>query len=157
MREVGRFLWGMFKRYLPMEICGTITAMLAGIIVYNSTENTVLAAVAAAWSENIGFYGYAAYAEVRKYYKTHTGGWLSHVSIFFKSLRNLLTEFGMAEIGDTILIRPALMTLFQALLGAGAIGLFVGKIAADIIFYVIAAIGFLIRKNCYKGQGEEED
>ena len=136
-----------------MEICGKITAMLAGVIVYNRTGNTVLAAVAAAWSENIGFYGYAAISEVREY-KTHTGGFWSHFFIFFKSLRNLLTEFGMAEVGDTVLIRPALMTLFQVILGAGAIGLFAGMIAADVIFYAIASVGYLLRNRLKKKEDE---
>lgn len=151
------FIWSLVKRYAPMEIAGTFTAMLAGIMVYYYTGNTIAAAVAAAWSENIGFYGVGAYIESRPHYKNHDGGLWSHFKIFLKTLRNMITEFGLAEAGDTLLMRPFCMTLFQALLGAGAVGLFVGKIAADVLFYGLAAIGHRLSRRLYGDPEEEEE
>ncbi|MBT4119979.1 MAG: hypothetical protein HOG89_00425 [Candidatus Peribacter sp.] len=143
-----------------MEICGTITALAGGMLAYQASGNIVLAAVAATWAENVGFYGVAAWIELRKYYKekSHQGeGFFAHVRIFFKSLRNLLTEFGLAELGDTLVVRPAMMTLFQALLGGGAVGILVGKLVADALFYGLAGIGYLLRIYLFEKKNKEQD
>ena len=51
----------------------------------------------------------------------------------------LLAEFGPAELLDTLLIRPAALTLGVFLLPDPLWGLLAGKVFADIVFYAIAA------------------
>ena len=56
----------------------------------------------------------------------------------------LLAEFGPAELLDTLLIRPAALTLGVFLLPDPLWGLLAGKVFADIIFYAVAAGAFTI-------------
>jgi hypothetical protein len=56
----------------------------------------------------------------------------------------LLAEFGPAELLDTLLIRPAALTLGVWLLPDPIWGLLAGKVVADVIFYAVAAGSFTI-------------
>lgn len=136
-------------RYLPLEVAGTSTALLGGMAAhYLSGGNEIAAAVAGAWCENVGFYGTAALRELFHYRAKHKEDkrWWRYPLIFFKSVRNLIAEFGLAEAFDTVLIRPAFMYAFQKLSGNAPLGILAGKVAADVIFYGIAVTAYEIRK-----------
>ena len=55
-----------------------------------------------------------------------------------RALRAVVSEFGVAELCDTLLVRPFLMYAFAALLGGVLAGVLAGKLAADVIFYALA-------------------
>ena len=62
----------------------------------------------------------------------------------------LVAEFGVAELLDTLLIRPAALMLGVWLLPDPLWGLLAGKVVADIVFYAIAAGAFTVtaRPGC---------
>ena len=56
----------------------------------------------------------------------------------------LVAEFGVAELLDTLLIRPAALVVGVWLLPDPMWGLLVGKVFADVVFYAIAAGAFTL-------------
>lgn len=137
------------RRYIPAEVLGTITALIGAWTVYANTGSFV-AATASGWvGEGIGFYGYFINKELllntRRY---------NEYSFFKRILlaiaaasTNLLVEFMPAEILDNFIIRPFLMYLIPHYVHPYPIGFLVGKFSADILFYVLAIVGYETRKH----------
>jgi hypothetical protein len=127
-------------RYLPAEIVGTAAMVIAGIAVTALTDNAALIAVAALLGEIVGFYVVLAvtiYAE-----QTHVAAtWRTAVG---RTSMLLIAEFGVAELLDTLLIRPVALMLGVWLLGDPMWGLLAGKVVADVIFYAVAAGAFTV-------------
>jgi|TARA_B100001971_G_C17694859_1_gene288791 hypothetical protein len=134
------------KRYGFAEIFGTITAYLGFIFLDFLTGNNILAAYGGVIGENIGFYGTMFVRELMHDLSVSNKiGKRYSLVASFKTLKKLLTEFGPAETLDTFVIRPFTMNFGVKFLGKG-IGIFAGKITADIIFYIPTIISFEIRK-----------
>lgn len=87
--------------------------------------------MAAAIAETLGFYAVAAIVVAR----THRARRLR------RTARDLAVEFGPAEVLDTVLLRPALMYLGVHVLGDLTAGVLVGKLLADVVFYLLAVAG----------------
>ncbi len=140
-----------FKRYLPAEISGTIGAILVAQVVFLITENRILSAYAGTIGEGISFYGTIFIREqINDLKKSKEKGKKHGIKEFSKTIRNLLVEFGPAEFLDSILIRPFFMYLFPVIIGNFAIGLFVGKIVADIVFYIPTIVMYELKKKHLK-------
>jgi hypothetical protein len=151
-RRRGFVFWVV--RYLPAEIVGTAAMVLAGIGVTIWTDNAALSALAALLGEIVGFYAvlsitiYAEQIEVSATWPTALG----------RTGLLLIAEFGVAEVLDTALIRPAALMLGVWLLPDPVWGLLAGKVAADIVFYTIAAGAFTLsdRAGLRDGRHNEE-
>jgi len=128
---LSEWLW----RYLPLEIIATITALMGAGLVSLVTSNQVALAFAGTWGENIGFYGYAAWRD----YRTHQG--------FLRLAGHMLVEFGPAEALDSFVVRPACMYLGQQMTGSLGWGIALGKIAADVVFYVLVIASYELKKR----------
>ena len=61
------------------------------------------------------------------------------------ALRDVVSEFGVAEAVDTVFARPLLMFAFVAPLGLVG-GVVVGKLTADAVFYALAIPAFELRE-----------
>jgi hypothetical protein len=70
----------------------------------------------------------------------------------FGAVRALLWEFGVAEVLDSFLVRPLCMYAAVRLTGTLALGIILGKLAADAVFYAIAITFYEIGK---KRRGEK--
>ena len=138
--------WG--RRYLPAEIIGTVTAVLGAYGVHALTHSTVAAAIAGSISETIGFYSYFAVRDgSRLYAKHHTHPPFKRAMLTaWHTVRDMLIEFGPAEIVDSLFFRPFCMYMGPHLLHNFGVGLIAGKIVADIIFYGFAAAGYECKK-----------
>lgn len=125
------------KRYLPAEIVCTLTALVSASATHLLTKNDVLTALAGTWGENIGFYGVMIARDIHSSTKHHkkSGNNYTFMSLF-KNLRNIVLEFGPAEAIDSFVSRPFMMYIFPKVTGSIYIGIFLGKIAADIIVYI---------------------
>lgn len=132
-----------FKRYLPAEIACTIGAILAPTLLAFYTDNLIALALAATWGENLGFYGTMLIQELREKEKLN-------LKNFYKSIRNITIEFGLAESIDSFLTRPAIIFFTTSYIENLQLAVLVGKIAADIIFYIPAIIGYELRKKHLK-------
>ena len=114
--------------------------VLAGLVVTIWTDNAAVIALAALVGEIIGFYAvlaitiYLEQAQVAQQLRGAVG----------RTGLLLVAEFGVAELMDTLLVRPAALMLGVWLLRDPLWGLLAGKILADIVFYAVAAGAFTV-------------
>jgi len=136
------------RRYLPAEIIGTVTAVLGAYGAHALTHSTVAAAIAGSISETIGFYSYFAFRDGSKMYaKHHKHPPLKRALLTaWHTIRDMLIEFGPAEVVDSLFFRPFCMYMGPHLLHNFGVGLIAGKIVADLIFYGFAAAGYEFKK-----------
>lgn len=137
-RRRGPVFW--IIRYLPAELVGTAAMVFAGLLATIWTESAPLIALAALAGETLGFYLVLAvtiYSEQAQVSAT----WRRAVA---RTGMLLLAEFGAAELLDTFVIRPAALMLGVWLLPDPLWGMLAGKVAADIVFYSIAAGSFTV-------------
>lgn len=128
----------LLRRYGPLELAGTAGALAAAWGAHAVTGSLAAAAVAGTAGENAGFYGLAAVAAIRRHAER---GWRSPrvaLRVGWRAARDLAVEFGPAELVDSFWARPGLMYALGAWLGVGP-GVVAGKLAADVVFYAVAA------------------
>jgi hypothetical protein len=130
------------RRYIPSEILGTTTALLAAWAAMSATGSVAVAALAATWGENVAYYGLMLVRDLR-------AGSCRSPREALLTLRNIVLEFGPAELLDSFLIRPAALYAGVVLLPGLAVGVLAGKLVADVIFYVPTIISYelLGRRN----------
>ena len=122
------------RRYLPAEAAGTSAAVAAAAIAAGAGAGS--AVVAASWAESVGFYAFVTARELRL---------ARGPGSVVQAVRNVVSEFGVAELADTLLVRPLLMYAFVGLLGGLLPGVIAGKLAADIVFYALAIPAYELR------------
>lgn len=131
-------------RYLPAEALATSGAVLGGLLIDYLTKNSVLTAFGATWGENLGFYGTIFFQDLKKRMRQDNTITIGGI---IKVLRGIFLEFGTAEFFDSFLIRPMAMYYSAKFIGNLAVGLAVGKLAADLIFYIPTIISYELRKK----------
>lgn len=136
------------KRYLPAEVLSVLATLLAASITFNLTQNQLKTALAATWAGNLFYFGYILLIDVWKTYKAGMQNGRNYtVKTFLRNLRALLVEFGIAEVFDSFLIRPALMYYLPLLFGSLNWGILAAKLLADVTFYVPAIISYEFTKR----------
>ncbi len=135
------------RRYLPLEIAATVCSLAGGLGAAVVTTNGGVIAYAATWAENVGFYSYALVREIRRSLGTEPVSLAALKSTLLPSTGALIAEFGAAEVLDSFVVRPACMYLLPKLTGHLAIGLVLGKILADVVFYALAVIAYECGKH----------
>lgn len=133
-----------WKRYLPSEIAGIIGAFIGGFAINFAFHNSIFTAFGATWGENIGYYGVIFYRDIIKVKLKHKQ--ITPV-ILWNVIRDLILEFGPSEYFDSFIIRPFAMYFFPKVLNNLALGLIVGKLTADITFYIPTIISFELRNK----------
>jgi hypothetical protein len=132
--------WGKIKewllRYGPAELFSTFMAMASGTLAYKITSNDIISAYIASTTEVASFYLVMISVEYRRFTKNHP----------WEIAKNLFFEFGPAELSDFLIIRPFSMTMGMRLFGQG-IGLIIGKIVADFLFYLPVIIRYELRQK----------
>ena len=145
--------WG--RRYLPLEVAATLTALAGGLLASLVTSHGVAVAYAGAWAENVGYYGYAFWREMRArtaasaVVAASDGSSVDNASVLARlvaSVRALAWEFGAAELIDSFVARPFCMYWGMALTGHLGVGIVAGKLAADVLFYAIAIVFYELGK-----------
>ncbi|KJL45197.1 hypothetical protein [Microbacterium trichothecenolyticum] len=137
-RRRGIVFW--IVRYLPAEVAGTVAMVVGGLLATLWTDAAPLIAVAALLGEIIGFYAVLAvtiYIEQAPDAPTRRRA-VARTAVL------LVAEFGAAELLDTFLVRPAALMLGVWLIPDPLWGMLAGKIAADIVFYAVAAGAFTV-------------
>ena len=124
------------RRYGLAELLGTTCALLSALTAARLGANGVTIAVAGAWGEVVGFYLPMLVQELRSQWQTRC-----LPGALWCTMRNLLLEFGPAELLDTALVRPTLITGVVQLVPQLSLGILVGKVLADSIFYGTAIVG----------------
>ena len=135
------------RRYGPAELTGIATALLGSYVVQRLTGNAIAAAYGGAIGENLGFYGVIVSRELRADAALARAAGVPYgPRAWLKTAANLMIEFGAAEILDSAIIRPLAMGLGTRYLGR-ALGVPLGKLAADITFYVPVIIMYEWRRR----------
>ena len=136
------------KRYLLADILSTILSLGTAWTIMETTEDRVLAAFVGSAVASIVFYAYIAVKDVRLSLKDHRKANVKYsVKSFLIDFRNLIVEFGPAELLDVLAVRPFFMYLMPKLIGDFVIGTFIGKLIADVAFFVPAIIMYELRKK----------
>ena len=133
------------------DILSTVLSLTAAWIIHRISGDNVLAAFGGSATASISFYGIVAYNDVRTSLKHHRKHDLTYgLTAYFKDLRNLIIEFGPAEILDVLAVRPFFMYLIPKVTGEFLIGLFIGKTIADVFFFIPAIVMYEVRKKHLK-------
>lgn len=136
-------------RYLLAEVLGTLAALLTGTAVYARTGSLATAALAASLGETAGFYTgiviRAAPGVLRRHAQVR--GW-RRVPLTLRAALAEASDYALAEVLDTLLIRPGLIYVASTWSGAGLLfGLLAGKLVADVAFYAVVIPAYEVRRR----------
>ena len=135
-----------FDRYKYAELSAT-TAALAGSQ-FNRIFDDLTTAYLITFAEYFAFYGVILFMVYKKLAATNR---LLDKKTPLKEIlfliRNLLLEFGYPAILDLFFIRPFCMYWMPILTGNYFMGIILGKIAADSIFYGLAIVNYELIKR----------
>ena len=136
------------RRYGLAEIISLMLTLGSSWGTFMMTNSNMTTAIVGTWAGNFGYFGtiliqdillaIKQLEELNKKYSLDT---------FYKNIRALFVEFGIAEIFDTFLIRPTLLYYFPIWLDNLALGVVVAKFTADITFYVPAILSYELSKK----------
>jgi len=136
------------RRYLPAEGLSLLATLGAAAAVWATAGSRTGAALAGTWVGNVAYFGWIVAADVwRTRRALHQQGRPYSGRVFLRIIRALVVEFGVAELADSFLIRPALLYYLPLWLGNFALGVVLAKFAADVTFYVPAIIGYELSKK----------
>jgi hypothetical protein len=138
-------LWFWIKRYAPPEIAGTATMVAGGMAVAALGAPVWLVGIVGAFAESVGFYSAAAVGVWREQRRNFPER--GRVRIVLRVLGLLLFEFGPAELLDTLVVRPGLLTLALVGIPHTGLALIAGKVVADVVFYILAATAFRVSEK----------
>lgn len=146
MSKIGEWL----HRYVPSEIAGITTAYLGFWYVMQGYGHHTGAAYASAISENFGFYGIILF---RDFFSSRKVAKLAGETFGAPALlalcAGLLVEFGPAELVDSLVVRPLTIGVATTHLGMEW-GVLVGKLAADVSFFVPTILIYEWKKKYLK-------
>jgi hypothetical protein len=130
-------------RYGPAEAACLATMLAASLVAARLTTSPPLLAASAIAGATVGFYGVLGIAVVREQRQVIPLRTPRHAGrVASRTLLLLAAEFGAAELLDTFVWRPVLMISAVVLLGEPVWGLLAGKTAADVLFYLVSALGY---------------
>lgn len=136
------------RRYLPAEIISVAATLLSSLIAFQLTHDRITAALAGTWCGNIGYFGSILMLDIiRARNALKLSGRHYTVTTFYKNVKALAVEFGVAELLDSFLIRPLLMYYLPLWMDSIFWGSLMAKFAADITFYIPAIIGYEYSKK----------
>ena len=134
-------------RYGWAEVWGVLTSYLGYFVGLHLTGSMVVGAFAASMGENVGYYGCIIWREASEQRRQ---GEAFSLAMLGRISRDLLYEFGLPELLDSFIVRPAATFLAVSVLGFGP-GIVIGKVASDIVFYVLA-ISLYERRKASRAQ-----
>lgn len=138
------WLW----RYLPAEIASLSASLGCAWAVMALTDNVIFTALAATWAENLAYYGSMIVRELRARPRLTPATVLA-------VLRDIVLEFGVAEILDSMLIRPGALYLAISLLPHFGLAVIAGKFLADVVFYIPTIVSFELLRQRARPVAEE--
>lgn len=140
-----------FKEFLPAEILGTVTAVVAASIAHFFYDNGIFVAYIGSIGEALGFYLTLLIQRIVALRKKLPQD-KKQIRLYDFSLivANLVLEYGPAGIIDGLLLRPFFMYLFPILLANFTVGIIIGKLVGDVTFYVLVILSHGIKEKIKK-------
>ena len=143
------------ERYGLAEVAGLCTAVAGSFAARALTGSEIAAAYGGAMGENVGYYGVIIGREVMRDQRAASASNRSYgLPGAARTARNLLFEFGIAEVLDSTVLRPLAMGLGARFFGQ-ALGVVVGKLAADVTFYVPVICAYELRRYLAHSRSRE--
>lgn len=135
-----------FDRYKYAEIAATSAALVSSQ--FSRIFDGLTTAYLITFAEYFAFYGVILFMAYRKMVTANRllDKKTPSKDVLFL-IRNLLLEFGYPAILDLFFIRPFCMYWMPILTANYLIGIILGKIAADIIFYGLAIVNYELLKK----------
>lgn len=122
-----------FNRYKHAEIAGIVAFGLASSVTQYFHVNAIKSVLIITYTEFLAYYFMMLYVEQKTKSKQEN---------IFKSMILLIKEFGPAEIIDLLFSRNFFLFIFPLLIGNHTTGLIVGKIVADVVFYILTIFSY---------------
>ncbi len=136
-----------FDRYKYAEIAATTSALASSQ--FSKIFDGLTTAYLITFAEYVAFYGvivFMAYQQIVKVNRLLDKK--TDIKEILLLIRNLLLEFGYPAILDLFFIRPFCMYWMPILTENYIVGILLGKITADSIFYGLAIVNYeLIKRN----------
>ena len=138
--------WGFWvRRYGPAEAACLATMLAASVVAARLTSSPALLAASAIAGATVGFYGVLVVTVAREQRRLLPPDLPRYAArLASRTVLLLSAEFGAAELLDTFVWRPVLMVSAVVLIGEPLWGLLAGKAAADVLFYVVSALGYRV-------------
>jgi len=135
-----------FDRYKYAEIAATSAALASSQ--FSRIFDGLTTAYLITFSEYLAFYGVILFMAYKKLVETN-GSLDKKIPLkeIVFLIRNLLLEFGYPAMLDLFIIRPFFMYWMPILTGNYFMGIILGKIAADSIFYGLAIVNYELIKR----------
>jgi hypothetical protein len=136
------------RRYGPAELLSLLATLGAAAATAQAGGTRVAVALAATWAGNVAYFGLLLLQDMRQARRQLAAqGRIYSLASFGRNVRALVVEFGVAEVLDSFLIRPALMYWLPRWLHSVPLGVLGAKLAADVTFYVPAIISYELSKH----------
>ncbi|WP_146199038.1 hypothetical protein [Arcicella aurantiaca] len=136
------------KRYGWAEVISLMLTVLSSWLAFKLTNSKITTALIGTWIGNIGYFGtiligdiLLAQKQLRSIDKPYS------LTTFYKNIRALLVEFGIAELFDSLFIRPVLMYYLPIWMDNLSVGVVLAKLLADITFYIPAIVSYELSKK----------
>ena len=138
-------------RYLLAEVLSTILSLATVYFTLALSDDRILAAYMGSIIASVSFYGIILFREVRFSFAKSRDieakyTWFS----FLKDSRNIAVEFGISEVLDVLVVRPFFIYWGLKTMKNDMIGTLLGKILADIVFFLPAIVMYELRKSRFQ-------
>lgn len=139
------------RRYLPAEVASLVGLLVAARVGAAAELPRWTTAVLATALSGIGFYGVLAAQGRAEQVRAGCANPSRRAGLL------LLAEFGPSELLDALLVRPTAIWLALALIPTAGVAVVAGKIAADLVFYAVAAAAFAVTVRAGLRRAERHD
>jgi hypothetical protein len=128
LKNIKHILKRWAARYLPSEIAGFFAIIAFGNLFMHLSGNIIISSYAASIADWVVYYGLIFFRDVTKSKEKNK---------YKKTFLDMTVEFGPAEIVDTLVTRPFFLSIFTMMIANYSLGLMVGSLVANILFYSI--------------------
>ena len=150
LERVRRACLAWLRIYGGPEVAGLLAAASAFGIVRAGGGPLLGSALLGSWAEDVAFVSYFAVRAVRKESRRHRQHhWIKYYLFTFGlAFSGLIVELGPAEAADKF-VRPALLYEVPRNLHNIVAGFILAKLSADIVYYILAYAGRVVRKRYF--------
>lgn len=136
------------KRYGLAEVISLSLTVVSSWLTFHFTQNKITTALVGTWVGNLGYFGTILIEDISLAMRQlQSVGRHYCLETFCKNVRALFVEFGIAELFDTLFIRPTLMYYIPIWIGDLSWGVVIAKFVADITFYIPAILSYEFSKK----------
>lgn len=132
------------KRYWLAELVSACISYLLAWLSIEIINDKLVSSYSGSIGAFIGFYAIIYFNEYKKKSK-HSNLRINH--IHREIAGNLLIEFGLSEILDVLILRPACLYFAQILISDFVIAIITGNIVENIFFYALSGFMFNRRES----------